>query len=372
MKRLMFAVILVALLTSSLLIAVHFLDEKDNPEFLVGVEFAYSDNVNMLKALVDEVKNYTNLFVIGSVELTFNETALNEACDYIIDSDLSLIVLLTDSDLYSYNTFTWLAEAKKKHGEKFLGVYRYDEPGGNQLDKGPSMLIKDGGTYAEVAANYTSNLKIIVDYYRNYIDRVFTADYGLYWFNYQSSYSAVFAEFGWNHSRPLNVALCRGAAAAHNLEWGAIVTWTYTEYPYLESGEELYSDLELAYKAGAKYALVFSYPQNGTYGTLEEEHFNALRRFWNYSRNTPKEHGSESARVAYVVPENYGFGFRSAGDTIWGLFEADDLSAKIWSDANILVTKYGYGLDLIYYDSEGVDDLRRRYQTLFLWNETIK
>jgi hypothetical protein len=40
------------------------------------------------------VKNYTNLFVIGSLEMSFNQTALNEACDYVVDSGLQLIVFL--------------------------------------------------------------------------------------------------------------------------------------------------------------------------------------------------------------------------------------------------------------------------------------
>jgi hypothetical protein len=41
-----------------------------NRQFYVGVEFAYADQFGELKALVDKVKDYTNLFVMGSVGLS--------------------------------------------------------------------------------------------------------------------------------------------------------------------------------------------------------------------------------------------------------------------------------------------------------------
>jgi len=340
-------------------------------EFFVGVEFAYSGNISDLKDLVDKVKNYTNLFVIGSLEISFNQTALDEACDYVVDAGLYLIVLFTDSEMYSYPIFDWMVEAKQKYDDKFLGVYKYDEPGGNQLDKGPSLLIESGTNYTDVAANYTNALNLLVDYYMNYSDKVFTADYGLYWFDYKAGYTAVFAEFGWNHSRPLHIALCRGAATAQNRSWGVIVTWTYNDTQYLQSRDELYSDLKLAYDAGAKYTVVFSYPQIGRYGILTEEHFEALEKFWNYTHNNPHSHGIDEAEAAYVLPKDYGFGFRRASDTIWGLWDADELSGKVWADVNKLIDQYGSRLDIVYDEPEFDSALRKRYDELFFWNETV-
>ena len=370
-------IILIAVLSVSIIATVDWWwgNVHSDPEFFVGVEFAYSDNVSDLKNLVDKVKNYTNLFVIGSIEISFNQTALNEACDYVVDSGFHLIVFFTDSDneMYNYTIFDWMVEAKQKYGDMFLGVYRYDEPGGNQLDLGPSLLIEKETNYTTMAANYTNALNLLVNYYMNYSDKVFTADYGLYWFNYKAGYTAVFTEFGWNHSRPLHIALCRGAAKAYNKDWGAIVTWEYTDVPYIESGRELYDDMVLAYKTGAKYVVVFDYPKIGQYGILNETegHFGALEDFWNYVHSNPQEHGVIQGEVAYVLPQDYGFGFRNPEDKIWGLWNADELSPKVWYDANTLIDQYGSRLDIVYSDPEVMDAVKSRYDRLFFWNETV-
>ena len=372
-KSVALGIILIAVLSVSIIATIEWLGNvHSDTEFFVGVEFAYSDNVGDLKDLVDKVKNYTNLFVIGALEISFNQTALNEACDYVVDSGLHLIVFFTDSTMYNYTIFNWMVEAKQKYGDKFLGVYRYDEPGGNQMDQNSSRLVKNATSYADAVANYTKGLGIIIEYYLNYAPKMFTADYGLYWFDYKAGYSAVFAEFGWNHSRPLHIALCRGAAKAYNKDWGAIVTWEYTDEPYIESGEELYDDMILAYKTGAKYVVVFDYPKIGQYGILNETegHFGALKDFWNYVHSNPQEHGVIQGEVAYVLPQDYGFGFRNAEDKIWGLWN-DDLSPKVWADANTLINQYGSRLDIVYSDPEIMDAVRSRYDRLFFWNGTI-
>jgi hypothetical protein len=350
--------------------------------FFVGVEFAYSNNVEDLKSLVDKVKDYTNLFVIGSVGMTFNDTALDESCDYIYDAGLYFIILFTDTEMYRhrpnstlYEPLFWIYEARQKYCDKFLGVYRWDEPGGNQLDQGPNLTLNrtrtEYGTYANASSQYVDMLNIHLKYYLYTSPMVVTADYGLYWFDYDAGYDAVFADFGFNLSRPIQIALCRGAAEAHNKSWGATVTWTYNDTPYLESGEKLYSDFKLAYDSGAKYAIVFSYPKIGPYGTLSDGHFDALQKFWNYIHSNPNNHGVNRAEAAYVLPKDYGFGFRNPRDTIWGLWNADGLSAKVWDDANLLITQYGPSVDIVYNDLKVMEAVKSRYPTLFFWNETI-
>jgi hypothetical protein len=378
-------IILIVVLSVSIIATVNWWlsNVHSTPEFFVGVEFAYSDSVSDLKNLVDKVKDYTNLFVLGSVDMTFNKTVLDESCDYIYDAGLYFIILFTDTNMYRdrpdstvYEPMIWIYEARQKYGEKFWGVYRYDEPGGHQLDQGPSSLLNKTeaaayGTYSNASKYYVDNLSFLVKYYKYVSREVFTADYGLYWFDYKTGYDAVFADFGFNLSRPLQIALCRGAAAAQNRDWGTIVTWTYNDTRYLESRDELYSDLKLAYDSGAKYAIVFSYPTIGPYGTLLDEHFDALQKFWDYTRSNPYSRGVNEAKVAYVLPMDYGFGLRRADDTIWGLWDADELSGKVWSDVNKLIVQYGSQLDVVYDGPEFMDAVKSRYDRLFFWNETI-
>ena len=99
----------------------------------------------------------------------------------------------------------------------------------------------------------------------------------------------------------------------------------------------MYTDLSLAYSAGAKYAVVFSYPNITSYGTLTDEHFEALQKFWNTLHSNPDSFGSNKPKVAYVVPADYGFGFRNPNDTIWGLFPADtSISKNLFDDVTTL------------------------------------
>ena len=62
-------------------------------DVFVGVDAAYGD-VEGVKRLVDEVKSYTNLFVIGSTGITFNRTKLDEVCRYVYDSGLYFLVYM--------------------------------------------------------------------------------------------------------------------------------------------------------------------------------------------------------------------------------------------------------------------------------------
>ena len=86
------AVLLIVLISLSLFLTVNVFSEQTSTKqtstrpFYVGVEFAYGNQFSQLEALVDQVKNYTNLFVIGSVGLTFNKSALDESCDYIFNA----------------------------------------------------------------------------------------------------------------------------------------------------------------------------------------------------------------------------------------------------------------------------------------------
>ena len=100
--------------------------------------------------------------------------------------------------------------------------------------------------------------------------------------------------------------------------------------------------------------MIFSFPNiNGSaYGTLTPDDFEALQTFWTDIHTNPGQFGSTPAEAAYVVPADFGFGFRNANDTIWGLFPADNftLTQKIWDDTQILLAIYGDKLNIIYDD----------------------
>jgi len=373
-KNLVVTLALVAIILIAAFATLYWLNTApETPEFYVGVEVAYKNaNVSDVREMVDKVKSYTNLFVIGSIELTYNQTALDESCDYIYNAGLKIVVLFTNISNYSYSTLDWLTKAQQKYGDGFLGLYRYDEPGGDQLESKELRFVQNASSNAETAELFTQRLRAHVDYYVGSADRIFTADYGLYWWDYKTNYTAIFAEFVGNQSRQRHIALCRGAAQAHNKSWGAIITWKYDKEPYLENGTELYYDLKLAYEAGAKYMIVFNFPKIGPYGTLTEEegHFEALKNCWDYAHSNPQAFGSIRADVAYVLPRDYGFGLRKADDSIWGIFPADDLSAKAWNDVEKLVNQYGAEFDILF-DDKDLDGAISRYDKVFFWNETI-
>jgi hypothetical protein len=349
-------------------------------DVFVGVDAAY-DGVEDLKSLIDEVKSYTNFFVIGSTGITYNGTRLNEVCQYVYDSGLYFTTYTHPINQTKFNQSQWVSDARQKWGSRFLGLYAFDEPGGHQIDRfqlnnETYMLVKEANNYTDAAYKYVEKLNNILSYFRidwNVGDfPLITSDYTLYEFDYRAGYDVVFAEFGWNHSRPLNVAFCRGAATAHNKDWGVMITYTYDTPPYLEPGAELYNDMITAYQNGAKYIVVFDYAKdyanNVSYGILQQEHLDALKQFWQYIKENPRTDNSISNRVAYVLPKDYGYGFRGPNDKIWGLWEADNLSSKIWSDVNALVEQYKPIIDITYEDDLQFSTFN--YSKLIFWNGT--
>ena len=294
------ATVLIVLISITVLISANFFSKPSPRQFYVGVEFAYGDQFSQVKALVDKVQGYTNLLVLGSPSLTFNRTALDQSTDYIYNSGLHFIVLITDSNMYNSSNgypdgnsvFDWMGNATQKYGDKLLGIYRFDEPGGNQIDSGQFQLVKNATSYTDASNQYVGGLSIIMNYYLAHgAPSVVTSDYGLYWFDYQSNYSTVLGEFVGNQSRQRIIALDRGAAQSFGKDWGMIINWKYDTAPYLENETELYSDLSMAYSSGAKYAVVFSYPNitGSNYGTLTDDHFEALAEVLDRHSQEPKQ-----------------------------------------------------------------------------------
>ena len=96
------------------------------------------------------------------------------------------------------------------------------------------------------------------------------------------------------------------------------------------------------------------------------------RNFGTTLHSNPASFGSNKAEVAYIVPKDYGFGFRSPTDTIWGLKPSDALSSKIFYDTNnILPSKYGSHFDILYDEPEVIAPLLKNYNAVYYWNQTI-
>jgi hypothetical protein len=369
-KYILFSIITILLV--SFFLTYGFLSGEDNTEntldFYFGLDVAYAD-IEEIKELIDEVSPYTNLFLIGSTGISHNTTKLNEVCQYLYEKDLYFIIY--DENPRHLNT---LNEIENKWGDKFLGLEYEDEMGGYQLDLGKYRIVVEAENHSDAANQFVEginmylNLQLFPLYPLPSDFQLFTADYALYWFDYKAGYAVVLAEFGWNYSRQLNVALCRGAATIQNKEWGAMITWTYSHPPYIESGAELYQDLVYAYENGAKYILVFDSNKEYTEGILTEEHFEALEQFWEYVKANPRESSQSSDRVAYVLPKDYAYGFRGPNDKIWGLWEADALSFEISENLGKLMLEYGVNLDIIYDDGLELDGTYSKY---IFWNGTI-
>lgn len=240
--------------------------------------------------------------------------------------------------------------------------YTYDE----------LLNLRPFKTYDETAKMFVNRyesclLMGIRDYW---ILSSFTSDYALYWFDYLSGYDAVMAQVGWNNTLAQDIALVRGAANLQNKSWGIIVTWKYNHPPYLDTGEIIFEQMRSSYIAGAKYTLIFNYADDmtGPYGTLQEEHFVNLERFWNeVVQNPDVKQGSIEADAVLVLPENYGWGMRDPNDKIWGLWRPDEKSSQIWVTSQSLLEQYGLGLDIVYEDSQFL--VGGKYSKTFYWNQ---
>jgi hypothetical protein len=348
------------------------ISQDTKEQFFFGVTYG-QNTVEEAKTLIDKVKNYTNLFIIDSYPITTNYTTpqiLNEICDYAANANLHFIVYFF-SFLAGPWQQEWLETAEQNWGEKFLGVYLRDEHGGRQIER--KQPVETAANYSDAANQFVEIIS--TSFSMGLLNKknvsVFTSDFALYHYDYLAGFNTVFAEMGWNNSRIREIGLCRGAANMLKKDWGTIITWTYMNPPYIANGSEIYQDMINAYTAGAKYVIVFNYPEHpegNEYGILTDEHFLAMKQFWNYI-NSETEIEKINAQVAYVLPKDYGWGMRTPNDKIWGIWDADEKSPVIWDNLNKLETKYGLKLDIIYEDPNYNPE--EKYSKVYQWNATI-
>ncbi len=374
-RRLLYVSLALALMLSFLIAQESFAPKPNKTpsvDVLVGVDATFS-SVQDMKTIIDEAKDYTNFFVVGSTAITYNLTSLNEVCQYLNDSGLAFLTYTHPSpdSNFSKAQAEWISEAKQKWNSTFLGLYGYDEPGGHQIDHDDFfMTVQQAANYSDAAENYVKNLTGFLNLITVGLQTgdfpIFTSDYALHEFDYRAGYSTVFTEFGWDINSQLSVALGRGAAIVHSKDWGVMIT--RSNVTEAQSGKKMLDDMILAYKNGAKYIVVFDYPSLAD-GILGPEHFEALNQFWQYAQSHPRTNAPAESRIAYVAPKDYGYGFRGPADKIWGLWEKDNQSTNIWNSATDLLKQYGLKLDIIYEDSLQRDV--SAYSKLIFWNGTI-
>ena len=403
---------------------------KPNPNVYVGVAFG-GNTTEEAKALIDEVKGYTNLFILdsGRNAITQNETAVNEICDYAVSNGLSVIVNVgveaagDNSRGWFWNQPLTVSEQwKAMWGSKFLGMYYNDEPGGIQLDGNwsdwfsnynPQIMkllnsnsTERNSTSSEAFQRYAKTIEDLNQIYNKMIGYMnngtspsnydleanffvndiiegdngfsalktagvttFTSDYGLYWWDYLGGYNVMFAELGWNCSVAEQIDLVKGAARMQGDQWGAMITWTYDQWPYLDSYDEVYNQMLTSYEAGAKYIAVFDYPPNSTeVGTMTDQQLFTLQKFWNDIHQEQFPNLSAPDAVL-VLPQNYGWGMRNPNDTIWGFWLTDDKTLTIAMTTSTLLSRFGVSLDIVYADPQ-YPVANVGYHHVYYWNQT--
>ncbi len=389
---------------------------KADPPVYVGVAFC-GNTTQQAKLLIDKVKSYTNLFILdsGRNPISENQTAVEEICDYAVSSGLSVIINMGIKDVTAPASWNWFWQATsldaikqqwtQRWGDKFLGVYYNDEVGGLQLDANwrtyytrmGSRLNKIGVPIAddldaiqlkleaaEENGTFPTNYDLEANFFVNDVMGMdpgvqnltaakipmFISDYGLYWWDYLGGYSTVFTEISGNGNAAEQIAQVKGAARLQNKDWGAIITWKYTQPPYLDTGDQIYNKMLLSYEAGAKYITIFDYPYNQTtYGVLTNDQLHALQSFWN-DITTKKFTDLSTAEAALVLPQNFGWGMRNPNDTIWGFWLSDSRTQLIATEISQLLTKYGPALDIVF-DDPAYPVSNVTYQHVYYWNQTI-
>ena len=132
--------------------------ETDTLGVFIGVDVAF-DNIEEIKTQVDATSSYTNLLIVGSTGITFNETKLNDVCQYIFDKGLSFIVFTNDHDSPTLPSGQWIESAKNRWGDLFLGLYVYDEVGGKHLDQYPLRLSDKADNYTNARNQFVAHKK---------------------------------------------------------------------------------------------------------------------------------------------------------------------------------------------------------------------
>jgi hypothetical protein len=375
--------LLITLIGATLLIKE--MTNTNNQPVYVGIDVAY-DNEEIVYKIADAVKGYVNLIILGSLNVTTDTAKLTRVCNYLYQQGFYFIIYIGFTENATQPPYLppegpssqFFIDGMQRWGNKLLGVYVFDEAGGKSIDLTSAAALSYAKNYSDAAQIFIAYTNYFLENYSSYYGSPnlirYTSDYALYWYDYLVGYDIVFGEFVGNQSRQLAVALCRGAAKSLGKHWGTMITWKYMRPPFVEEPLQLFHDMVLAYRNGAKYIIVFDSPGNNSatteYGILTRAHLNVMKMFWFYTKLCPSTQ-EFPAETAYVLPSDYGYGFRGPADKIWGVFGPDALSPVIWNATNSLIQKYGTRLDIVYETKTDNVPITLSYEKLIYWNGTV-
>ncbi len=153
-RRLVFisSIVIIAIIIVSSVIAVQ-VSELSSPmpskkTFYVGVTYC-GNSVVEAEQLINNVKNYTNLFVLQSGPLMYNANVSEQICDYAVKAGLN-IVISGSTNSFGNNLNDILDVALERWQGHFLGLYFNDEPAGRMLDS-PIILLNDNNTSVSIS-----------------------------------------------------------------------------------------------------------------------------------------------------------------------------------------------------------------------------
>ena len=365
----------------------------EDQKLFVGVDLGYGDE-NDVYQVADATRGFANLIIIGSTKVTSDTSKLITVCEYLHQRGFYFIVYVGFAGTVlppRGPNATFFDYAVRRWGNRFLGAYLFDEVGGKQMDyeiNNPDKPVSRADNTSDAAIHFMINLMTFLNLEKQVFYspppnlKLYTSDYALYWYDFLSGYNTVLCEFVGepvgdqignqirNQYRQLTIGLDRGAAKTLGKNWGTIITYQAAAGG-LENGTLLYNDMVLAWQSGARYIVIFdgNSTPSGQFGVLKQEHLDAMKRFWNKANAGPK-YDEFPADVAYVLPTDYGYGFRGPEDKIWGLWPSDSFSTKIWNDTSALLTKYGGKIDIVYQDKTRNAPVDLPYRTLIFWNGT--
>jgi hypothetical protein len=101
-----------------------------------------------------------------------------------------------------------------------------------------------------------------------------------------------------------------------------------------------------------------------------------MKQFWQYVQANPRTISQPTERSAYVLPQDFGYGFRGPRDTIFGLWNASwdgttslNFVADIGMCVYTFLKMFGTNLDIIYPGGNQTPE-SLGYKNVIYWNDT--